>query len=107
MEEFIFVQPPEVTMNFTEPSELVFFEGVGSIGPPGPSGPVGEGLWLNHIQTEPSATWTILHNLGKQPAGIKIIQSDGGEVEGEVSYPDPNTVVIKFANARSGQAFLS
>lgn len=79
----------------------------GPQGNPGPPGPRGEdgGHYL-HPQAEPSAQWIIPHNLGFKP-NVTVLDSAGTEVEGSVSYPDDNTVIITFSSAFSGQATLS
>jgi hypothetical protein len=63
----------------------------------------------HHMQLSPSQTWTIVHNLGWAPGGILVRDSTGGEVEGEISYPDPATTVTLYfpAGAISGDAYLS
>ena len=62
-----------------------------------------------HTQSTPSSTWTIVHGLGYNPAGVKVWDSANEEWEpASVSYPDLNTVVLDFAgNIFSGIAKLS
>lgn len=60
----------------------------------------------NHVQFTASATWTINHALDKYPS-IQVIDSDGDIVEGDTDYIDANTVVLTFAIAISGRAFLN
>jgi hypothetical protein len=76
-------------------------------GPPGPAGPIGPaGSSFTYIQSVSSAVWTIVHNLGMFP-NIAVIDSAGSHVEGDQTYVDPNTVVLTFAAAFTGTAYLS
>jgi hypothetical protein len=59
-----------------------------------------------HNQATPSSTWTINHNLGGQP-NATVIDSAGNVVEGEITYPSANTMVLSFSGAFSGTAYLS
>lgn len=56
-------------------------------------------------QAVPSATWTIAHNMGSYPA-VVVLDSTGGVIEGDVSYPDSNTAVLNFSGAFSGIACI-
>lgn len=78
--------------------------GVGSPGPQGPAGPTGG--TFTFTQANPSASWTISHGMGFNPA-VSVVDSSERLVEGDVSYPDLNTVVVSFAGAFSGSAYLS
>lgn len=51
-------------------------------------------------------TWNIQHGLGYYP-NATCIDSSGRNIEGEVSYPNENTIVIRFIGATSGKAYLS
>jgi len=59
-----------------------------------------------HIQSVPSARWEITHPLGFNPA-VTVLDSTGRQVEGDVSYPDLDTVLVEFNAAFSGSAHLS
>lgn len=59
-----------------------------------------------HIQSVPSAIWTVTHNLNKYPA-VSITDSANEEVIGEVNYVDLNTVIIEFSAPFSGKAFFN
>jgi hypothetical protein len=50
--------------------------------------------------------WEIDHNLGWYP-NITVIDSAGSIVEGEISYTNENSLVLSFASAFSGNAYLS
>lgn len=60
----------------------------------------------NHVQSIPSDVWIINHGLGKFPS-VSVADSSGSEVEGEILYTDSNTVVVTFAAAFSGNAYLN
>lgn len=60
----------------------------------------------HHDQTIPSATWTIVHMLGKNPS-VSVTTSGGDQVEGAVTYVDVNTVTVSFTAAFSGDAYLN
>lgn len=51
-------------------------------------------------------TWTIQHNFGYHP-NATCIDSSGRVIEGEISYPNENTIVLRFIGATSGKAYLS
>lgn len=63
-------------------------------------------LGFLYTQNTPSATWTISHNLTFHP-NVTVVDSGGSVVEGEISYPNPATVLLTFAAAFSGTAYLS
>jgi hypothetical protein len=52
-----------------------------------------------------SATWTITHPLGKYPA-VTIVDSSGRQVEGDLQWPDQQTVIATFSAPFGGRAFL-
>jgi len=60
---------------------------------------------FSYTQSSPSATWTIVHNLGRNP-DVTVIDSSGSEIEGDVSYTNINQVVVSFTAAFSGTAEL-
>jgi len=74
---------------------------------PGPQGPSGNpaAIFYTHTQENPSATWTINHNLGGNPTAV-VKDSAGTQYEGTFSYPSTNTMVITFTAAFSGVAFV-
>lgn len=59
-----------------------------------------------HIQTGPSDTWNITHNLGKYPS-VTIVDSAGTPVVGAHEYVDLNNLSITFAGAMAGKAYLN
>lgn len=58
------------------------------------------------VQSTPSATWTINHDLNKYPS-VSIVDSANDEVIGEVNYTSTTQVVVSFSAAFSGKAFLN
>lgn len=81
---------------------------VGDPGPQGPEGPQGSGgdLTYLHQQMTPAAVWVIDHGLGKEPS-VTAIDSADGQIEGDVSYPTLDRVVIAFSAATGGRARLN
>lgn len=74
--------------------------------PPAPS-PAPPREAFRYVQNAPIALWTIVHNLGFYPAGIRIEDSAGQEASAEVSYPDISTVRLEFSEPMAGVAYLS
>lgn len=90
---------PNVEVAVTEQS-VVISEAV--VGLPGVSGD----KHFTHEQSTPSATWTITHNLGKNPA-VTIVDSSGNEWQTAIEHVSPNQCVVRFSSAFSGRAFLN
>lgn len=59
-----------------------------------------------HVQTVAESTWTITHNLGKNPS-VEVVDSAGTVVIGDVNHIDKNTVKIKFNAQFKGKAYLN
>ena len=59
-----------------------------------------------HVQGSASSTWTISHYLNKYPS-VTVVDNDDDVVIGEINYQDKNTVIIYFAAAFAGKAFLN
>jgi len=55
---------------------------------------------------QPAEVWEIQHNLGYNP-NATCIDTAGSVIEGEISYPNENLIVISFIGAVSGKAYLS
>lgn len=66
--------------------------------------PVGGTFIFN--QSIASTTWTITHSLGFYP-NVTVSDSAGTIIEGQVDYPNVNTVVLTFSSAFAGKAYLS
>lgn len=80
------------------------------VGPAGPAGEPGEpgdaALTYIHVQSIPSDTWVVEHNLGAL-VGVTVIDSAGTQVEGTVTYNSDSVLTISFAAGFSGRAILS
>ena len=59
-----------------------------------------------HDQPVASATWSIAHNMGKNPS-VSIVDSSGDEVIGSVAHVSLNQLVVSFSAAFSGKAYLN
>lgn len=59
-----------------------------------------------HSQGYPLETWTINHGLGRSP-NVVIEDISGHRVLADIVRTGSNSVEIRFANARSGTAYLS
>ena len=63
----------------------------------------------NHIQSEPSTEWTIDHNLSGYPVTDVMIDLNGKiqkVLPKAVEYVDPNTVIVRFTEERTGTVRL-
>ena len=58
-----------------------------------------------HNQGDPLQEWTIVHNMNKVP-NVKIIDSTGNQVYGDVKIENMNIVTVSFGGAFSGIAYL-
>jgi hypothetical protein len=62
--------------------------------------------YLRHVQTEPLATWTIVHNFGRVP-NVQVKDSEGVWWEVDPVHVDINTVQLNFPGAMAGEAYLT
>lgn len=60
----------------------------------------------SHTQSSAASTWTINHNLGKNPA-VSVVDSLKNLVICEVEYTSVNQVVLNFDTPYSGEAFFN
>lgn len=60
-----------------------------------------------HNQANPATVWNIVHNFGRQPAGVLARNASGQEIQGELQVVDDNSLNILFNQAVSGTAYLS
>ena len=70
----------------------------------GPQGPGGVVAFV-HIQTSPSTTWTINHNLGFRPS-VELLDSGSQEIDGAIAHPTTNQTVVTLNPATAGLARL-
>lgn len=83
-------------------------------GPAGPKGDKGDpgapGSGIDkhyqHNQAVAAMVWIIQHGLAKYPS-VRIFDSAGDEVDGDLRYPDPNTVEASFSAPFSGVAYCN
>jgi len=59
-----------------------------------------------YVQSSPSATWVITHNLNKY-CSVTVVDSADNIVFGDVLYNSLNQVTLTFAGAFSGKAFFN
>lgn len=78
----------------------------GAPGPPGPPGPAGGDANYIHNQVALSASWSVIHNLGKFPA-VQVVDSGGSMIIPDVIFTDANHVILSFAGATSGKAYFN
>lgn len=67
-------------------------------------------LTYNHIQTVPSAIWTINHNLDLSSLMIEVLIDQSGKltqtIPSKITKTSSNQIVIVFSTARAGRARL-
>lgn len=59
-----------------------------------------------HTQSSAAATWTITHNLDKQPA-VSVVDSTENVIICEVEYTSLNQVELRFSTPYSGKAYFN
>lgn len=77
----------------------------GDIGDTGPQGPPGGSF--HYERTTPALVWTIIHNLGINPAGIVVLDSDGNLRHPHPTYLSPDVLLLTFQTPTAGTADLS
>lgn len=93
------------TSVFVQRDPTVFIKG--DKGDRGLPGPPGDGsAFYKHIQTIPSAIWTIVHNLNFEPQ-TQIFSLGGVRIEAFVQNLSLTTTQIIFSSPFSGYAILS
>ncbi len=58
-----------------------------------------------HSQGVAASVWTINHNLESYPI-VRVVDSAGTQLEGDVDYVDQNTLTVSFSFSFSGTAYL-
>ena len=111
----VYAQGPTIQVELNAPSPAVEVtidksgpQGVrGVTGPEGPQGiPGTNGGSFEYSTVAPSDTWVITHNLGKNPS-VTVVDSANTVVIGNIEYLSDNELVITFAGAFSGSAYLN
>lgn len=77
----------------------------GQRGPRGPQGPAGDGSF-QYTQSGAATIWQITHNMGYKP-NVRVQDSAGTDIEGDVHYNSNNALQINFSSAITGIAYLS
>ena len=90
---------PDVTIEVVEQSVVISEAVVGLQGTSGDK-------HYQHVQSTPSATWSITHNLGKRPS-VTVVDSGGNEWITAVEHISDNALVIRFTAPFSGNAYLN
>lgn len=73
-------------------------------GPPGPPGP--SGSKFIYVQSTPTATWIVPHNLNGY-VDVTILNAANTIVEADVVETDLNTATVMFSLPQSGIAIVS
>jgi len=60
-----------------------------------------------HKQNSAATTWNVVHNLGRTPSGVTIVDSGGTTVEGCITIVDLNNLTLEFTAAFGGSAYIS
>ena len=95
------VDEEEVTLEVTEQVAVLSEQVIGIQGPPGLTD-----AHYEHIQSTPSADWTIEHNLHKKPS-VTVVDSGGTEWKAEVEHVSSDLCVARFAYPFAGSAYLN
>ena len=61
---------------------------------------------FTHEQSSAAATWTVTHNLDKQPA-VSVVDSTDNVIICEVEYTSLNQVELRFSTPYSGKAYFN
>lgn len=61
---------------------------------------------FEHVQSNPEAVWTVVHNQGRFPS-VTVVDSAHDTVFGDVAYLDANRITLTFAVPFSGTAYLN
>lgn len=79
---------------------------VGEPGEPGPVGPPGPPSNFHEFRfASPAKLWTIRHGLAAYPV-VTLVDLNGDQIDGDVSYLDKDTVAVAFALPFAGMARL-
>lgn len=58
------------------------------------------------VQSTPSATWNITHNLSKFPS-VSVVDSANTVVYGDIDYINENSLTVTFSAAFGGKAYMN
>lgn len=86
----------------TSPTNVV----IQSPGPQGPPGADGSpGARYEHIQSAPSSTWVINHNLGFYPISEILISNE--PVDADIAHNSVNSLTVTFPSPQTGRVELA
>lgn len=101
--EVVTPTPPVFTTVPPEPSEVLILPVAGPRGAPGASG----GVIPPFHQVTPAASWTWVHNLGRKPSIVILLDDDPQQpVYSDTFYIDENTLTVEFPVAVSGYLYI-
>lgn len=69
-------------------------------------GPGGAAQAYAHVQDVPADTWDVVHSLGFRP-NVTVFDSAGSQVEGDLAHVSSAELILTFAGAFAGTAYLS
>ena len=59
-----------------------------------------------HEQATPAAVWIVNHGLNKYPS-VRVVNSAGNDVMGDIETVDNDTVILRFHAGFSGKAYFN
>jgi hypothetical protein len=71
------------------------------------SGSGGGAAPIVHDQSVAAAEWLVDHNLGSPPSAVRVVDTSGRTVMGEVTDETVNRVRLNFTAPFSGKAYVS
>lgn len=104
--------PPRVVTTRTTDRVTVGRTGISGIpgapGRPGADGADGlSGGSYEHAQTIASWVWTVQHNLGYRPGGLRVFGTDSEEVDPPHTHLSDDVLLLTFTEPTAGTAYIS
>ena len=88
-------------------TSAVAIHNAGPMGPPGPPGSNGSAIAYDYVQSTPSSSWVINHNLGYHPNySVEEAGTGTGLWPAEIHHSD-DQMELQFNTPRAGVAHLS
>lgn len=94
-------QPVAAALVSVDPGPSVTLE----VGIRGPSGL--EASAFTFTQPTPATTWTVNHNLGREPLSVRVLTTGGIEMEAQITQTSSNQLVVSLASAQVGRVIVS
>lgn len=88
----------------TKVSQEVALTSPGPQGPAGPSGAAG-GSVFEFVQSTPSATWVINHNVGRK-VSVTLYDDDGNVVQSDIEHGSINQATVTWSQPTTGSALV-